>query len=101
MDHRGEVSVEMPEPLTKDRSIDSERSSIIEEHAGKKLADMRMGEFIVQAILALSLFMFACINLSVGLKGVMSNFWIAMVSTIIGTFLPNPKIQSVKTLFKK
>ena len=101
MDRSGEVSVEMPEALPKDRSIDYERSSTIEEHAGKKLADIRMGEFIVQAILALSLFMFACINLSVDPKGVMSNFWIAMISTIFGTFMPNYKIKSVKTLFKK
>ena len=101
MNRRGEVSMEMPEALPTDRSIDSERSSTIEEHAGKKLADFRMGEFIVQAILALSLFLFACINLSVDPKGVMSNFWIAMISTIIGTFMPNPKIKSVKTLFKK
>ena len=99
MNRSGEVSVEMPEALPTDGSV--ERSSTIEEHAGKKLADIRMGEFIVQAILALSLFLFACINLSVDPKGVMSNFWIAMISTIIGTFMPNPKIKSVKTLFKK
>ena len=67
----------------------------------KKLADIRIEEFIVQAILALSLFLFACINLSVDPKGVMSNFWIAIISTIIGTFMPNPKIKSVKILFKK
>ena len=101
MNRSGEVSVEMPEALPTDRSINSERSSTIEEHAGKKLADIRMGEFIVQAILALSLFLLACINLSVVSKGVMSNFWIAMISTIIGTCMPNPKIKSVKTLFKK
>ena len=99
MNRRGEVSMEMPEALPTDRSIDSERSSTIED-AGKKLADIRMGEFIVQAILALSLFLFACINLSVDPKGLMSNFWIAMISTIIGTFMPNPKIKSVKTHFK-
>ena len=97
MDRSSEVSVEMPEALPKDRSVDSERGSTVEEHAGKKMADIRMGEFIVQAILALSLFLFACINLSVDPKGV-SNFWIAMISTIIGTFMPNPKIKSVKTL---
>ena len=70
MNRSGEVSVEMPEALPTDGSIDSERSSTTEEHAGKKLADIRMGEFIVQAILALSLFLFACINLSVDPKGV-------------------------------
>ena len=96
MNRRGEVSVEMPEAFPTDRIVDSERFSTIEEHAGKKLADIRMGEFIVQAILALSLFLFACINLSVD-----PNFWIAMISTIIGTFMPTPKIKSVKTLFKK
>ena len=83
MNCSGEVSVEMPEALPTDESVDSERSSTIEEHAGKKLADIRMGEFIVQAILALSLFLFACINLSVDPKGVMSNFWIAMISPLL------------------
>ena len=101
MDRRGEASVEMPEALPKDGNVASERGSTVEEHAGKKMADIKMGEFIVQAILALSLFLFACINLSVDPKGVISNFWIAMISTIIGTFMPNPKIKSAKTLFKK
>ena len=34
MNRSGEVSVEMPEALPTDGSVDSERSSTIEEHAG-------------------------------------------------------------------
>ena len=100
MDRSGQVSVEMPDAIPPTRE-EGDRGSTVEEHTGKKLADIRMGEFIVQAILAVSLFLFACVNLSVDPKGAMSNFWIAMIATIIGTFMPNPKMKSVKTLFAK
>ena len=90
MDGGGEIRVEMPEAPRE------------EEQTGKKKtngeAKLRQGEFVIQAILALILFLFACVNLSMDPKGVMSNFWIAMVSMIVGTFMPNPKLKYMNAL---
>ena len=85
MDGSGEVRLEMPETFPPYQ----------EEQGKKKEANLRLGEFVIQAILALTLFLFACVNLSMDPKGVMSNFWIAMVSMIVGTFMPNPKLKTI------